>query len=86
VVRPAILQEINDASYPACNHADQCGGDQLSGLGATDVWRLDGVSPATAVLGLREDTDTYVIFVRRGTDPKSLRSHIDPALIRGAPR
>jgi hypothetical protein len=85
VVRPAILQELGDATYPACTHADECGGDRLSGLGATDVWRLDGVPPARAVLGLRQDTGTYVVFVRRDTDPQSLRSLIDPALLRGSP-
>ena len=82
--RPPVLQEIDDASYPACNHADQCGGDPLKGLGATDVWRLDGVSPARAVIALREGTSTYVIFVRRGTDPRTLRLLIDPRLLRNA--
>ena len=84
VVRPAVLQEIGDAEYPACNHAAECGGDDLRGLGATDVWRLDGVAPARAVIALREGTETYEIFVRRGTDPRSVRRLIDPALLRGA--
>jgi hypothetical protein len=82
VVRPAALQEIGDADYPACNHADECGGDDLGGLGATDVWRLDGVPPARAVLALREGTETYEIFVRRGTDPRTVQRLIDPALLR----
>jgi len=82
VVRPAVLQEIGDADYPACNHAAECGGDDLSGLGATDVWRLEGVAPARAVIALREGTETYEIFVRRGTDPRSIRRLIDPALLR----
>jgi hypothetical protein len=80
VVRPAQLQEIGDARYPACNHADRCGGDPLDGLGASDVWRLDGVDPARAVLALREGSGTYAVFVRRGTDPRTL--HLDPGLWR----
>ena len=56
------------------------------GAGDADVWRLDGVPPARAVLGLREGTHTYVVFVRRGTDPESLRPLIDPALLRQAAR
>jgi hypothetical protein len=82
ILRPAALQEIGDADYPACNHADQCGGDSLSGLGATDVWRLDGVAPARAVIAVREGTETYEIFVRRGTDPRSVRRLIAPGLLR----
>lgn len=67
-----ILQEVGDAFYPACNKAGTCGGDPLSGMGATDVWRYDGVDPTKAVIGLRQDTQTYVVFVRVGVDPASL--------------
>jgi hypothetical protein len=80
VTPPATLQEISDATYPACNHSDRCGGDPLDGLGSTDVWRLEGVPPARAVLALREGTDTYVVFVRRGTDPRTLQPLLRRAL------
>ena len=82
VARPARLQEIDDATYPACNHADRCGGDPLDGLGASDVWLLDGVDPARAVLALEEGTGRYAVFVRRGTDPARL--HLDPRLLHPA--
>ncbi len=73
VVHPrGILQEVDDAFYPACHQTAPCGADPLSGMGATDVWRYDGVDPTKAVIGLREDTDTYVVFVRVGVDPATL--------------
>ena len=71
-----ILQELGDGTYPACNAAERCGGDathgDVGGHGATDVWRLEGVNPAQAVVGLREDSQTKVIFVRVGVDPATL--------------
>jgi hypothetical protein len=73
VPRPAALQEVGDATYPACNLADQCGGDPYEGHQSTDVWKIDGVRPSRAVLGYLENTsDTYVVYVRRGVDPSSL--------------
>ena len=69
--RPAILAEVGNSTYPACN-VTTCGGDPLEGFGATDVWKLDGVDPTRAVIGLREGTHTYVIFVRRGLDPTTI--------------
>jgi hypothetical protein len=77
---PRILQELGDAAYPACN-AGNCGRDELGGLGATDVWLVDGVDATEAVIGLREGTHTYVIFVRVGIDPETLSSRIDPSLV-----
>ena len=68
---PPILQELGDAAYPACNDAENCGPD-LGGFAATDVWLLEGVDVESAILGYRQNTDTYVIFVRRGTDPGSV--------------
>jgi hypothetical protein len=73
VVHPTgILQEVGDAFYPACTSAGRCGGDPLDGMGATDVWQLDDVDATEAVIGLRQDTRTYVVFVRAGVDPESL--------------
>lgn len=68
---PPILQELGDAAYPACNDAEHCGA-RLGGFGATDVWLLEGVDARTAVIGYRQNTDTYVIFVRRGLDPQDV--------------
>jgi hypothetical protein len=68
----AVLQELGDASYPACNDEEVCGPD-LGGFAATDVWLLRGVDPDEAVLGFRENTRTYVIFVRRGLDPAEVK-------------
>ena len=68
---PAILQEVGDAAYPACNDAELCGPD-LGGFAATDVWLLEGVDVDDAVLGYRQNTETYVIFVRRGLDARSI--------------
>ena len=67
-----VLQEVGDAFYPACNKAGSCGGDPLAGKGSTDVWQYDGIDPTKAVIGLRQDTDTYVVFVRVGVDPDTL--------------
>ena len=73
VPRPAALQEVGDATYPACNLSDVCGGDPYEGHQSTDVWKIDGVRPSRAVLGYLENTsDTYVVYVRRGVDPASL--------------
>jgi hypothetical protein len=66
------MQELgDDAAYPACSE-DPCTGDDLGGLGATDVWRLDGVDPEDALIGIRQDSQTYVVYVRVGVDPDSL--------------
>lgn len=69
---PHRLQEVANATYPACNLSDQCGGDPLDGDGATDVWRYDGVPRARAVIGLVENSHTYAVYVRRGVDPATL--------------
>jgi hypothetical protein len=74
---PEVLQEIGDGTYPACNAKDTCNSDGLGGLGATDVWRLEGVDPARALVGLREDTRTRVIFVRVGVDPDTIHLGTD---------
>jgi hypothetical protein len=71
---PPIMQEVGDASYPVCNASSRCTGDDLGGLGSTDVWVLEGVDPAKALIGLREGTSTYVVFVRVGTDPASVKA------------
>ena len=78
---PRILQEVGDATYPACNDTDPCDGRNFEGFGATDVWLVPGVDPAQAVIGLREGTHTYVIFIKVGVDPGTLRSRIDPDLL-----
>ena len=65
------LEELGDGAYPACNDAEHCGPD-LGGFAATDVWLLEGVDLEKAVIGIRQDTETYVIFVRRGTDPDTV--------------
>jgi hypothetical protein len=67
-----VLQEVGDASYPACTKARVCGGDPLDGKGATDVWQYADVDAEEAVVGLRQDTHTYVVFVRSGVDPTTL--------------
>ena len=67
-------QEVGNATYPACNAEEGCPGGELEGFGATDVWLLDGAAIEDAVIGIREGTDTYVVFVRRGVDPESLPS------------
>jgi hypothetical protein len=78
---PRILQEVGNATYPACNDTDACDGRNLDGFGATDVWLVPGVDLTRAVIGLREGTHTYVIFVKVGVDPGTLRSRIDPDLL-----
>jgi len=62
------LQEVGDATYPACNVAKGCPGSEFGDWGATDVWSLDGVDPADAVIGVRENSDKLVIFVRVGVE------------------
>lgn len=49
----------------------------VGGFGSTDVWQLGTVSPERAVLGLREGTHTYVVFVAAGTDPQTLLPRLD---------
>lgn len=78
---PRVLQEVGNATYPACNAAEACGGEDLDGFGATDVWQVKGVDLTQAVFGLREGTDTWVIFVRVGVDPETLRPRIDPDVL-----
>ena len=78
---PRILQEVGNATYPACNDTEPCDGRNLDGFGATDVWQVPGVDLTRAVIGLREGTHTYVIFVKVGVDPGTLRSRIDPDLL-----
>ncbi len=70
---PRVLQEVGDGTYPACNSADACDSEGLGDHGATDVWRLEGVDPARALVGLRENSRTRVIFVRVGLDPDAIR-------------
>jgi hypothetical protein len=72
---------VGNATYPACNDTDACDGRNLDGFGATDVWLVPGVDVTRAVIGLREGTHTYVIFVKVGVDPSTLRSRIDPDLL-----
>jgi hypothetical protein len=73
IPRPPVLQEVGDATYPACNLSDQCGGDPYEGHQSTDVWKIDGVPASRAVIGYLENTsDTYVVYIRRGVDPSSL--------------
>ena len=69
---PGQLQEVGDATYPACNVAKGCPGSEFEGFGATDAWLLEGVDTADAVIGVRENSDTLVIFVRVGVEPDSL--------------
>ena len=66
---PGSLQEVGDATYPACNVCD----DPANGNASTDVWHLPGAARGTAVLGYREGTsDVFVVYVRQGVDPASL--------------
>ncbi len=67
-------QEVGNATYPACNAPEGCPGSEFDGFGATDVWLVRGVDLEDAVIGKREGSDTYVVFVRRGVDPASLPS------------
>ncbi len=66
---PGALQEVGDATYPACNVCD----DPFNGTSSTDVWHLPGVGLGTAVLGYREGTTgVFVVYVRQGVDPTTL--------------
>jgi hypothetical protein len=69
---PTQLQEVGDATYPACNVAQGCPGSEFEGFGATDLWLLEGADTADAVIGVRENSDTLVIFVRLGVEPGDL--------------
>jgi hypothetical protein len=69
---PTQLQEVGDATYPACNVAQGCPGSEFEGFGTTDVWLLEGADTADAVIGVRENSDTLVIFVRLGVEPGDL--------------
>lgn len=64
-----VLQEVGDGVFPACNDAESCDGPDLGGYQATDVWKLEDVDPGVAILGFRQHTRTWVIFVRKGVDP-----------------
>lgn len=77
---PQVMQELGNATYPDCNVEDGCAGD-LEGFGATDVWLLGGVDPTDALIGLREGTDTFVIFVRVGVDPDDLEPLAEPTFL-----
>jgi hypothetical protein len=66
------LQEHGDATYPACNVAPGCPGSEFEGFGATDVWVIPGVDPADAVIGIRQNSEVLVIFVRAGVDADRL--------------
>jgi hypothetical protein len=66
---PSVLQEVGDATYPACNVCD----DPFHGSQSTDVWHLPGARRDQAVLGYRQGTtDVFVVYVRQGVDPASL--------------
>ena len=66
---PGTLQEVGDATYPACNVCD----DPFHGMSSTDVWHLPGATRDTAVLGYRQGaTDVFVVYVRQGIDPTTL--------------
>jgi hypothetical protein len=68
----AQLQEVGDATYPACNVVEGCPGSEFGGSGATDVWVIPGVDYAMALVGVRESSDVLVIFVRVGVRPDQL--------------
>ena len=65
---PGEMQELGNATYPECNCAEQ----DLDGMAATDVWKLEDVDGDDAVIGIRQDSSTYVLFVRVGVDPESV--------------
>jgi len=69
---PEQLQEVGDATYPACNVVKGCPGSEFEGAGATDVWQLAGVDPADGVIGVRENSDKLVIFIKVGVNPQDL--------------
>ena len=81
VTPPRIRQELGDATYPACNVAGTCLDRGLGSNGATDVWLVDGVDPTDAVIGFREGTRTYVLFVERDTDRELVGRLVDPRLL-----
>jgi hypothetical protein len=66
------LQEIGNATYPDCNVPEGCPGSEMDGFGATDVYLIEGVDPADAVIGKRQNSDEHVILVRVGVDPQTL--------------
>jgi hypothetical protein len=66
------MQELGDATYPDCNVPDGCPGSELDGHGATGAYLLDGVDPADAFIGERQNSDVRVIFLRVGADPDDL--------------
>jgi hypothetical protein len=82
---PRLTQEVGDATYPACNDTDSCDGEGLGGFGTTDVWLVDGVDPTKAVMGLREGTQTPVLFVASSADPEAVEKRVDPKLLRQVP-
>ena len=62
IPRPAFLQEVGDATYPACNLSDQCGGDPFGGP------RVDGRVEAqgrAAGAGRRRVSREHLRHVRR---------------------
>jgi len=66
---PSTLQEVANATYPACNVCH----DPFGGNRATDVWHVPGARRSVAVLGLREGfARTFVIYVRQGVDPATV--------------
>jgi hypothetical protein len=69
---PIQMQELGNATYPDCNVAEGCPGSELDGYGATDVYQINGVDFADAVIGVRQNSDTYVVFLRVGADPGEL--------------
>jgi hypothetical protein len=69
---PNRMQELGNATYPDCNVAEGCPGSELDGYGATDVYQIKGVDFADAVIGVRQNSDTYVIFLRVGADAGEL--------------
>jgi hypothetical protein len=66
------MQELGNATYPDCNVPDGCPGSELDGFGATDVYLIDGVAISDAVIGRRQNSTTFVVFVRVGVDPDEL--------------
>lgn len=75
------MQEVGNATYPACPAPPGCPADEFEGFGATDVYYVPDVDSDKAVIGLREGTHTYVLFVRQDLDPEDLRPLVAPGLI-----
>ena len=70
-------EELGDGAYPACNDTGDCRStNPAAGFLATDVWRLDGVDPDVAVVGLREGSHRYVVFARPDVAPRQLVKQI----------